>query len=107
VAGLNRPVPALPGIPRPYRGRGNRGKVPALPLRDKTGIAGKKKTEQIFTLEQEAAGLKRQVHTLARLKSATGPLRPEQAAFIELVAAACGVVFVVRNCADVVRELKL
>jgi hypothetical protein len=55
VVGLNRPVPALPGIPRPYRGRGNRGKVPALPLRDKTGIAGKKKTEQIFTLEQEAA----------------------------------------------------
>jgi hypothetical protein len=41
MAGLNHPVPALPGIPRPYRGRGNRGKVPALPLRDKTGIAGK------------------------------------------------------------------
>jgi len=57
VAGLNRPVPALPGVPRPCRGRGNRGIVPALPLRDKTGIAGKKKTEQISTLEQEAAGV--------------------------------------------------
>jgi len=41
VAGLNLPVFPLPGVPRPYRGRGNRGKNPAIPLRDKTGIAGK------------------------------------------------------------------
>ena len=41
------------------------------------------------------------------VKSATGRLRPEQAAFLELVAAAGGVAFVARNCADVVRELKL
>ena len=47
MAGLNLPVPALPGIPRPYRGRGNRGKVPALPLRDKTGIAGKDEVEAL------------------------------------------------------------
>lgn len=45
----------------------------ALPLRDKTGIAGKKKTEQISTLEQEAAGG----------------------------------AFVARNCAEVAQELKL
>lgn len=41
--GLIVPAPAVPGVPRPYRGRGNRGKIPAIPLRDKTGIAGKQK----------------------------------------------------------------
>lgn len=41
------------------------------------------------------------------VKSATGRLRPEQAAFLELVAAAGGVAFVARNCADVARALIL
>ncbi len=70
MAGLNLPVPALPGIPRPYRGRGNRGKSPAFPQRDKTGIAGKNKGEYIATLAREAENLKRQLLTLARLAGA-------------------------------------
>lgn len=70
MAGLDFPVPALPGIPRPYRGRGNRGKSPAFPQRDKTGIAGKDDAEAFAALEQENASLKRQLLTLARLADA-------------------------------------
>lgn len=39
------------------------------------------------------------------VKSPTGRLRPEQAAFLEQVRAAGGVAFIARNCADVAREL--
>ena len=38
---LNFPVFFPVSFPPSYRGRGNRGKVPAFPKRDKTGIAGK------------------------------------------------------------------
>ena len=81
MAGLNLPVPALPGIPRPYRGRGNRGKSPALPQRDKTGIAGKNEGEHLAALEREAASLKRQLLTLTRLAGAAlARLEPEERA---------------------------
>lgn len=37
-------------------------------------------------------------------KSPTGRLRPEQAAFLERIRAACGVGFMARDCRDVIRE---
>lgn len=40
------------------------------------------------------------------VKSATGRLRPEQAAFLELVRAAGGLAFVARNCLDALDALK-
>lgn len=70
MAGLNPPGFPAPGIPRPYRGRGNRGKTPAIPQRDKTGITGKDDAGTLDSLVQENTSLKRQLRTLARLAGA-------------------------------------
>ena len=40
-------VPA-PGVPRPHRGRGNRGKIPAVPQRDISGIAGNREAASLW-----------------------------------------------------------
>lgn len=45
MAALTLPAP---GVPRPYRGRGNRGKIPAIPLRDISGIAGNREAASLW-----------------------------------------------------------
>ena len=49
MAGLNLPVFPLPGVPRPYRGRGNRGKGSAVPVSGCFGNRGKEQTALLWS----------------------------------------------------------